>query len=666
MYLKKLKLINYRKFREQDNEVEFVDASSYSDVESGVNIATTATLIVGKNNAGKTTIVQALDKIINRNNIIASDFNYFYLRELYANYVVGNYRRNTPEIEFDVTIGLDKNTDDYVTNIAPFMTLGDVNATEIKIIIKYETLDETNFIEAYRNVLSKGYEENIAFEKLLELIDNTTFKPVYYNKNMIPVEKFKLKDLMEFVMIKANNISGDNCLSESFNTIIKYRYQELFKADMEKLEDKLLGINKTLTKDIQKRHTKDINNTLRRIVSNNDLQVMLSSDVTFQKMMQNLVKYEYVEGGNRIPENQFGLGYTNLMMIIANLIDYMEKYPDNSFNSRINLIVIEEPETYMHPQMQELFIRYINDAISTLLSIKQKRVNSQLIITTHSSHILNSKIQDGGNFNNINYITANNNQALVIPLNDAKIVANGSISDDEFKFIKKHIKYKFSDMFFADAVILVEGISEYNLLPYYLERSKKLRHKYISVLNINGAHGMVYNTLLKALKIPAVIITDLDIKRTEDEKKTYKQISKLTERETTNQTIIHYNANGIDIDNVPQHFQDDNIYITFQNKVGYYYATSFEEALIASNSHNEIVNKVLKKLKPDIYKEIVGDPENMLNNKKNSFKWQCKLASAKSDFSNEILYCLLTTEGSIPSLPKYIQDGLEYLESALE
>lgn len=82
MYLKKLKLINYRKFREQDNEVEFVDASSYSDVESGVNIATTATLIVGKNNAGKTTIVQALDKIINRNNIIASDFNYFYLREL--------------------------------------------------------------------------------------------------------------------------------------------------------------------------------------------------------------------------------------------------------------------------------------------------------------------------------------------------------------------------------------------------------------------------------------------------------------------------------------------------------------------------------------------------------------------------------------------------------
>ncbi len=73
--------------------------------------------------------------------------------------------------------------------------------------------------------------------------------------------------------------------------------------------------------------------------------------------MNNLIKYEYVERDMNIPENQFGLGYTNLMMIIADLIDYMEKYPENSFNSKVNLISIEEPETFMHPQMQELFIK---------------------------------------------------------------------------------------------------------------------------------------------------------------------------------------------------------------------------------------------------------------------------------------------------------------------
>lgn len=45
--------------------------------------------------------------------------------------------------------------------------------------------------------------------------------------------------------------------------------------------------------------------------------------------------------GTNIPKNQFGLGYTNLMIILASLIDYMEKYPDTAFNSKVNLISIE-------------------------------------------------------------------------------------------------------------------------------------------------------------------------------------------------------------------------------------------------------------------------------------------------------------------------------------
>ena len=99
--------------------------------------------------------------------------------------------------------------------------------------------------------------------------------------------------------------------------------------------------------------------------------------------------------------------------------------------------------------------------------------------------------------------------------------------------------------------------------------------------------------------------------------------------------------------------------------LGYYYPTSFEEAFVASNYDNEIVNEVLKRIKPDIYNEILGNSINLLNNKKNSYKWQCKLANVKSEFSNEILYNLLTIEGSIPVLPKYIQNGLEYLELIL-
>ena len=134
--------------------------------------------------------------------------------------------------------------------------------------------------------------------------------------------------------------------------------------------------------------------------------------MTFEKIIKNIVKYEYKENNNFVPENQFGLGYTNLMVIISKLVEYMEKYPESSFNSKINLIGIEEPETYMHPQLQELFISHINEAIEILLQQHEKNINSQIILSTHSSHIVNSKIHSGGTFNSINYISANCTFAL--------------------------------------------------------------------------------------------------------------------------------------------------------------------------------------------------------------------------------------------------------------
>ena len=36
--------------------------------------------------------------------------------------------------------------------------------------------------------------------------------------------------------------------------------------------------------------------------------VDLSADITFDKLMRDLIKYEYIEDDANIPENQFGLG----------------------------------------------------------------------------------------------------------------------------------------------------------------------------------------------------------------------------------------------------------------------------------------------------------------------------------------------------------------------
>ena len=389
--------------------------------------------------------------------------------------------------------------------------------------------------------------------------------------------------------------------------------------------------------------------------------------------MRDLIKYEYIEDDANIPENQFGLGYTNLVMIIAAIMDYMERYPDSSFNSKINLISIEEPETFMHPQMQELFIKNINEAIRVLLSSKNKDVNSQIIITTHSSHILNSKIHSNNTFNNICYLYEDKRNAAVANLNN-KIVMPNEHEDEEseaFKFLKKHIKYKVSELFFSDAAIFVEGFAEDMIIPYYIEKMEGLRKHYISIFNINGAHGFLYKRLIEALGIPV-----LDIKRNEEsdeadkqegkKAKTYEQISCLADKETTNATIIDIYGKA-EISAIPVHIEKENLYLAYQGEVNGYYATSFEEAFILTNYDNAITNELLKELKPNIYRSIVGEESEYEKNKENSYKWQMKLEKCKGEFASKLLYKVVNEEleERIPRLPKYISDGLDWIEKKL-
>lgn len=678
MYLKSLRISNFRKFGTNNNVIEFVDAQGYEKYKCSekFNIATTTTLIVGKNNVGKTTVIEVLDKLINRERAFkATDFNFIYLRELLSTYSleVGELDKvKLPCMEFIVEIGLDKGNDDLITNIIPFMLLEDVEKGKLDIKIRYEVREAEELRKEIENLFAQQYPRDLLFNKFLELLDKTPYVVNYYNKNDQQVD-FTLKDLIELRPIKANIIEGDRCLSKAFNKIVKYRYNVSLNQGEKTLEAEIIKINGKLSSSIKNKHTKPINETLKKIVSDDKMKVQLRADLSFQKFLDNLVRYEYVEKDISIPEDQFGLGYTNLMMIIAELMEYMERYPDDSFNSKINLISIEEPETFMHPQMQELFIKNINDAIIALLEIKHKNVNSQLIITTHSPHILNSKVHSGNTFNNINYMTVLSNYTNVINLNDEKIVPDSKNIEDDLKFLKKHIKYKVSELFFSDAVILVEGLTEYTLLPYYLEADEKLNKYYVSIFNINGAHALVYRKLLQELGIPVLIITDLDIKREKWEKgednknkrNGFQQISHLDNRITTNETLKYFNHNKDSIQDLREYIEEDNIIVVYQGKISYYYATSFEEAYILTNYNNDILNATLKKLRRNIYKDIVGNKEYR-NNRKNSYKWQCKLEKSKSDFANELLYRILTTEKEIPKLPKYIQNGFNILAKKLE
>jgi predicted ATP-dependent endonuclease of OLD family len=686
MYLKSLLLENFRKFRDKDNIIEFINAEDYKK-DSDINIAPKTTLIIGKNNCGKTTVIDALNKLIKGITFRATDFNFDYLKELLELYTDEYLNTDTiklPELKFVITVGIDNNKEDLLTNIIPFMSLEDTEKSEIEITIMWTIKDTELLIKDLKKFIQKDFKSQ-KFDRFLDLIDKSEYEISYFNSNNEKRKGFSLKSLIELTSIKANNINNDNCLSEAFCKIIDYRYTKIIDPLIaDKLDTQIVNINENLTEDIRAQHTNNINSSLSKIVLGEKCQILLKSDLNFQKLIKNILKYEYMEGNNNIPEKQFGLGYTNLMMIIAEIITYMEKYPETSFNSHINLISIEEPETFMHPQMQEQFIKNINEMITSLLENNNKNVNSQIIITTHSSHILNSKIHEGNTFNNINYITTANGYSKSVCLNDSIVVARAKSQkkqcerEQNLRFLKKHIKYKISELFFADAVIFVEGITEYILLQHYLNINSKLSKYYISIFLADGAHAKVYENIIIALSIPTLIITDIDIKREKfergeknkenpDKQLEYLQICKLqlNGRKTTNNTLSHfYGSENVETIVQGDYKQIDNLMILCQkDPIENYYATSFEEAFILTNSQNDIVNSTLEKVKPDVYKNIINDGGIV----KNSFKLQKKLSDSKSDFANSLLYEILVCndETSIPKLPKYIEDGLQFLQDRL-
>lgn len=684
MFLKKLQLKNYRKFLSEKNTVEFISSKILLNQDNGeinenaeessvqnncneIDVASDTTLIIGKNNAGKTTIITALDNLINqRNSFGANDFNYRYLQEYLGAYDVCNPPKEAPYIEFVLTIGLEEDSNDRISNLIPFMLVEDVKDSELDICIRYEVEDFVYFQSEMKELYSKGKDEN-ALSKFLDLLHDIDYVIRYYDKNKERIDTdFKLSNLMELQCIKANHLKNEHCLTDAFNKIINYRYDHVFKKEKKEVKKELEKINHELTKNITKNHTETIRNVLGELISMEHMGVDLSADITFDKLMRDLIKYEYIEDDANIPENQFGLGYTNLVMIIAAIMDYMERYPASSFNSKINLISIEEPETFMHPQMQELFIKNINEAIRVLLSSKNKDVNSQIIITTHSSHILNSKIHSNNAFNNICYLYEDKRNAAVANLNNKKVMPNEHEDEksEAFKFLKKHIKYKVSELFFSDAAIFVEGLAEDMIVPYYIEKMEGLRKHYISIFNINGAHGFLYKRLIEALGIPVLIITDLDIQR--NKVKTYEQITCLDNKKTTNATIINIYGNA-DISDIPDYIEKGNLYLSYQGAINGYYATSFEEAFILTNHDNKITNELLKELKPNIYKRIVGKKLEYEKNKENSYKWQMKLEKCKGEFASKLLYKIVNEEleEKIPILPKYISGGLDWIEKKL-
>ena len=219
------------------------------------------------------------------------------------------------------------------------------------------------------------------------------------------------------------------------------------------------------------------------------------------------VHYIVGEGAQAImlPDTYNGLGFKNLIYMVVEVLDLQERWKaEEEKRAPLHLIFIEEPEAHLHAQLQQVFIRNILDLLVIPGEVGGSFA-SQAVITTHSPHILYER-----GFQPIRYFRRNlvGTDQVTEVLNLSAFYAQETEHRD---FLQRYLKLTHCDLFFSDAAVLVEGNVERLLLPIMISKAAtSLRSSCICILEVGGAFGHKFKSLIEFLGIVTLIITDVD------------------------------------------------------------------------------------------------------------------------------------------------------------
>ena len=174
--------------------------------------------------------------------------------------------------------------------------------------------------------------------------------------------------------------------------------------------------------------------------------------------------------------NQNSLGYNNLLYI-ASILAEITLNDEADDQPLLKLLLIEEPEAHLHPQLQIRLLNYLKN-------VAENNKNVQVIVTTHST-VLASSVD----IESIIHLSKSHNP-VATPLKNCGLKPNST------QFINRWLDVTKSNLLFASGVILVEGIAEQMLLPAIArivlngqENGKNsLEDLGISTINLNGIY----------------------------------------------------------------------------------------------------------------------------------------------------------------------------------
>ena len=654
------------------------------------------TLIVGRNNTGKTSLLEVIKVFLSSEDKLSfedfSQSSYRVFKRLYSEYkqtlnpdisegdkkeFEETIQNEFPKIQLQIEFEYDRIKDSLI-NLSEFITDLDVNRNDACILLSFESYNSIGLLKAFHNREDKTIEilqylkENIKSNFKIKCFAKD-IKSKYLREIDLGFRE-KIKQVVLFQEIKAMRILDDK-KSDSNKTLAvgfsKY-YNERDKTDdnVKEVENSLKEISKTL-KEKYDAVLDSILKDLERFGAKTPItipKISIASEFDSESVIKNNIKYYYKQEEIDLPESYNGLGYSNLIYMVLELASFIEHFR-NSKEEKVSeflTVLIEEPEAHMHPQMQQVFISQIKGIVD---DAQKDGIFVQLIITSHSSHILSEAgIDEEKGFRRIRYFNRIEDEIVVKDFNTLKIVDEEKTA----RFLRQYLTLHKSDLFFSDKVIIVEGTTERMLLPQMIRKIvPDLVTQYVSILEIGGAYTHKFKEILEFLNLKTLIITDIDSVKNDSGKNVKCPVN---EGETTsNETLKDWLPKKSNIQELIDASEDDKIdskiiRIAYQTEENGEIGRSLEEAFIIANLDflkTEIPQPDDANFKPAKEFSLFMNKGLGKLDTETAYNLAPVTSSAKTNFTFDLMSFPEDKYGNW-NVPKYISEGLVWLAKPIE
>lgn len=679
-----------------------IEINHFRALESfALSIEEDLSVIIGKNNTGKTSLLSILDRFLgeSKSSFEFHDFN--------KKYLASKFPFNQEEVlsaeEYDpfyisLTMHIEYNETDYIGNLAKlFMSLDPKDKTAIirfEYVMTYELY--LSAVKDYATYCSKAGKKKRTIREYIEKNHSKYFKQIIKSVNPADTEEYvEIKEksdvqrIINFKYIKAirdvSNLDEAKAKSQTLSKLaVKYCEARRQETLDESLLDDVLKESDVKLDQSYKKIFKDVITDIERFsYGKGEAKISVKSMLSASTLIKENANVVYSKETEFLPEEYNGLGYMNLFAMIFYIniqIDEFRKITKASQTpSDINLLYIEEPEAHTHPQMQYVFIKNIQAKLQEGRKGKEgeDEINLQMILSSHSSHIVSQS-----DFEKIKFFYRENDAIYSKNLSDLKteMIDSGDDGENRFRFLKQYLTLERSELFFADKVIFVEGDTERILINAMMQKTDiankdtdgyvPLMSQNISVVEV-GAYSHIFDEFISYLGIKALIITDIDSTKGKiaSNGRTYYEACKVSSGEATSNASLKHYFNNIPFDKLKSLKKSEKVLtknaegkwisnpngmvrIAYQTIQKRYHARSFEDAFICCNY--EFVKQHKNEFKGLKNRNVIKDSKGAY------YEIANKCIDKKSAFATDILY-FSDDNYSNWIIPDYIKEGLEWL-----